>query len=453
VEFHLKSGRTFTGLYFAVPVEIAGEPCLLSLIMDITERKQVEEARRARQAVEEASRAKSEFLSRMSHELRTPLNSILGFAQLLDMDDLTPEQHENLDFVVKAGRHLLDLINEVLDIARIEEGRVALSIEPISVEDVLQECVDLIQPMAAYRDLWLKTNFLGARGRNNWHVLADRQKLKQVLLNLLSNAVKYNREGGSVSLSVSPVHSAASSREPGTTWWTGEAVGRLRIEVADTGPGISPEGLERLFTPFERLAADQSGVEGTGLGLALSKRLVEAMGGTIGVKSTVGRGSAFWVELPLVEGQIERLDRVDSGPLIAGGEANRAPTRVLYIEDNLANLRLIERILQYRPEIELMSAMQGGLGFELARRHYPDLILLDLHLPDMPGEQVLRRLKSEQATGAIPVVVISADAIPRDVERLLNAGAQAYLTKPLDVKQFIQVLDDILKERSGVGSM
>jgi CheY-like chemotaxis protein len=269
------------------------------------------------------------------------------------------------------------------------------------------------------------------------HVLDDRQRLKQVLLNLLSNAVKYNREGGSVHLACEPV-----------------AGQRLRIKVTDTGLGIPPESVERLFVPFERVGSEHSAIEGTGLGLPLSKRLAEAMGGTLDLASTPQQGSTFWVELPLVEGPVqqdERRSQVEAPPATEPAEPSGPTLTVLYIEDNLSNLRLVERVLSRRPGVRLISAMRPQLGLDLAADHHPDLVLLDLHLPDMPGEAVLRRLQASPRTAGIPVVILSADARPGLVQRLLEQGARGFLTKPLDVKELLEVLDGIAAEREQAG--
>jgi PAS domain S-box-containing protein len=404
-----------------------------SIARDISERKRAEEAvRRARADAERANQAKSEFLSRMSHELRTPLNAILGFGQLLAMDGLGPQQREGVDQILKAGGHLLQLINEVLDISRIEAGGLSLSIEPVVVGEAVAEALDLVRPLAAERKVLLG----GDAGSAGECVLADRQRLKQVLLNLLSNGIKYNRDGGGVTVDV---------RHAGKQ--------RLRIAVVDTGPGIARESLDRLFSPFERLGADQSAVEGTGLGLALSKGLVEAMGGRLDVESRVGEGSTFSVELAAAEPQGERLD--EAGVRTTAGVANAgAPSRVvLYIEDNLSNLKLVEGVLAHRANVRLLPAMQGGLGLELAREHACDLVLLDLHLPDIPGGEVLARLKADPSTSEIPVVVLSADATPGQIERLRAQGACEYLTKPLDVERFLEVLDEQLSsDAAGVAA-
>jgi signal transduction histidine kinase/ActR/RegA family two-component response regulator len=372
----------------------------------------------------DASRAKSEFLSRMSHELRTPLNAILGFAQLFEMEH--SEQDESVGHILTAGRHLLDLVNEVLDIARIETGRLVISSEPVSVKEVIQEGLDLVAPLAAAREIRLEIEAAGLPDRC---ILVDRQRLKQVLLNLLSNAVKYNSPGGAVTLSYADVEGD-----------------RLRINVSDTGPGIPPDRLGQLFTPFERLGAEQTGIEGTGLGLALSKRLVEAMQGTMGVDSTVGRGSTFWAEFPSAEAPSERAEPESPETSARPAAAARGALTVLYIEDNLSSIELIQRLLGRGRETKLLSAMQGRLGLDLAREHRPDLILLDLNLPDIGGGEVMRLLRADPKTRPIPVVVISADATSEQIRRLRDAGARAYLTKPLDVKEFFSLLTEIRGE-------
>ena len=393
----------------------------------IAERRHAEEqARLSREDAERANRAKSEFLSRMSHELRTPLNAILGFGQLLEMDGLDEERADSVQQILRGGRHLLDLINEVLDIARIESGRLSMSLEPIALAEALREALDLIGPLADNRRIGLRTE-------DPWppdgYVRADRQRLKQVLLNLLSNAVKYNREGGTVALRCL------------------QADGVVRVEVSDDGPGIRPELMERLFVPFDRLGAEGTSVEGTGLGLALSKGLVEAMGGTLAGRSAPGQGSTFCIELPLADALGTKGDGGDDRELVAAWAPTGTYT-ILCIEDNLANVKLIERALNRRPGLSLLSAMQGSLGMDLARQHKPDLILLDLHLPDVPGQEVLRRLQGDPRTLDIPVILISADATPGRIRDLLAAGARAYLTKPIDVSRFFAVVEEVLAERT-----
>jgi CheY-like chemotaxis protein/anti-sigma regulatory factor (Ser/Thr protein kinase) len=371
----------------------------------------------------------------MSHELRTPMNSILGFAQLLAKRELPADQRKGVDHILKAGRHLLNLINEVLDIARIEADRQEFSLEPVPVENALREALTLIRPLAAQREIELDEELYGCAGR---YVHADRQRLAQVLLNLFSNAVKYNRPGGSVSVVCEPSRSATAEG------------GRFCIGVGDTGRGIPAERMEELFIPFTRLGADRDEVEGTGLGLALSQRLVEAMGGELRVESTPGVGSTFWIDLRLARSPVEELRET----VPRAGDADRqaaASATLLYIEDNLANLTLIETILAARPELTLVPALQGRLGLELAWEHDPDLILLDLHLPDLPGEGVLRRLRADERTRGTPVLVISADATPGQVERLKEAGADGYLTKPLDVDGFLAEVDGLLTRREDDG--
>ncbi len=377
--------------------------------------------REAQATAERANNAKSEFLSRMSHELRTPLNAVLGFAQLLDMDALTPDQSENVSQITKGGSHLLDLINEILDISQIESGRMSLSPEPVLVSEVIDAAVRLVRPLAEERSVHLIA--LPAQEQERF-VIADRQRLKQILLNLLSNGIKYNRPGGSVSISLV---------EP--------AAGSLRIQVGDTGLGVAPDKLHLLFAPFERLGAEHTSIQGTGVGLALSRGLAEAMGGTLGVESTPNRGSTFWVELPLVE------NPVDAHEVAAVGAV--APERddtllVLHIEDNPANVALVERVLAQRPEVTLIPALQGRMGLDLARRHRPILILLDLNLADLPGTEVLSALRADPVTAAIPVVVVSADAMPRQIQRVLSGGAVAYLSKPIDIRQLLMLVDDAI---------
>jgi CheY-like chemotaxis protein len=346
------------------------------------------------------------------------------------MQKLPTAQNDRIGHIVSAGRHLLDLINEVLDIARIEAGRVELSLEPVHVADTVNETLHLIRPLAAQKGITINPG-PDSNPLQQEHVMADRQRFKQVLLNLLSNAVKYNRPHGTVSLTYREMPDR-----------------RLRIEVADTGEGIPAEKFARLFVAFDRLGAEQSDVQGTGLGLALSKRLTEAMNGAIGVESVPGSGATFWIELPRARSQLEQCapwTRRERTP--AEMENLGSAHTVLYIEDNLSNLTLIEHLLTDHTEIKLITAMQGRLGLDLARQHHPDLILLDLHLPDMPGWEVLGHLQADEITSSIPVVAVSADATPRQIERLLKAGARAYLTKPLEVDRFHAVLREILEPK------
>jgi signal transduction histidine kinase/CheY-like chemotaxis protein len=398
-----------------------------NLQREIAERIEAESAARlARAEAERANSAKSEFLSRMSHELRTPLNAVLGFAQLLELDDLSSDQRESVEQIEKAGRHLLDLINEVLDIARIESGQLSLSLEPVEVRSAVSEALELLRPLAAERGISV---VLEESPALYLYAKADRQRLKQVLLNLLSNGVKYNRDGGELTLRCVPA-----------------SEDRIRVEVADDGPGIPSDGLHRLFVPFERLGADSTGVEGAGLGLALSKRLVEAMGGALEVSTAPRQGSTFSVELPTVGSPEQVSDWSDGDESVAEAEPP-VPGTLLYIEDNPANLKLVERVVSRLPHFRLITAMQGSMGLDLAQQHNPDLVLLDLHLPDMSGGEILRRLREDPRTHEIPVIVISADATPSQVHKLLADGADAYLTKPLDVQRFFQLVDETLKRR------
>jgi PAS domain S-box-containing protein len=398
----------------------------LGTATDIDDRKKaLEDLKQAKAAAEGANRAKSEFLSRMSHELRTPLNAILGFGQLLEMGEPTPRQRQQLEQILKGGRHLLELINEVLDLSRIEAGQLHLSLEPVAIRQVCAEVCDLVTPLAVRHSIRVEAP---CAMDGNLYVRADNQRLKQVLLNLLANGVKYNRAGGCVSLT-----------------WEELPAGRVRLAVRDTGPGIAPEKQQRLFNPFDRLGAEATAVEGTGLGLVLSKRLTEAMGGTLVLTSTLGQGTTVFVDLPRA---------VPTPPPARMGPATPIPPTiswrrgtVLYIEDNRANLGLMEDILSHRPEVQLLCALQGSAGLTLARHYRPDLILLDAHLPDMPGDEVLRQIQSDPNLGATPVVIISADATPTQIERFRAAGAWDYLTKPINVPRFLRLLDRFMQER------
>ncbi len=410
-------------------------------IRDVTERREAEEAlreatlaaERARAEAERANLAKSEFLSRMSHELRTPMNSILGFGQVLARAELRVDQQKHVQHILKAGRHLLRLINEVLEIARIEAGRQSFSLEPVHVGTVMAEAIGLVRPMAEQHDVEVEEG--PSTGRDGF-VHADRQRLTQVLLNLLSNAIKYNRPGGTVRLTCQ-ADAAGDDGEP-QVW--------LRVE--DSGRGIEETRLHQLFTPFARLGAEQTEVEGTGLGLALSLRLAEAMGGTLVLESTGPEGSVFRLGLLGAANPLRRAE--DAGiPTVAVEDGEHGAATLLYVEDNLANLSLVETFLNMRPGWKLVPALQGRIGVELAREHQPDVVLLDLHLPDIPGEEVLRRLRSDSRTAGIPIIVISADATRDSLERLRGAGADAYLTKPLDLDEFLATLEEHLVPRAG----
>jgi signal transduction histidine kinase len=399
-------------------------------VQDVTRTRATERALREQtERAESASRAKSEFLARMSHELRTPLNSIIGFSQLLELEGLEERESEHVGYVLKAGGHLLELINEVLELAKIEAGQTTISPEPVELAQTVREAVALVAPLAGEHEVALAVD-TGGLARDG-HVRADRQRLEQVLLNVLANAIKYNHPGGRVDVSFAITDA-----------------GRVRTTIADTGIGIASEQRVKLFEPFERLGAELTGIEGTGLGLALSRRLVEAMGGTIEVDSTQGVGTAVTIELagdqrPVLEPGPEPPD----APPAAFGDGDGRPQVVLYIEDNLSNLTLVQRILERHADVELMPAMQATIGLELARQHLPDLIVLDLHLPDMPGAEVLKRLKADASTREIPVIVLTADASKGQQERVLALGAEDYLTKPLDVARFLHIIADKLAVR------
>ena len=398
---------------------------------DITDQVAAEdELRQAKLSADRANQAKSEFLSRMSHELRTPLNSILGFSQLIEMEDISDSIRNYANQIEKGGKHLLSLINEVLDLARVEAGRFSLSIEPVMIVPLIQEVLDIISPLAFSRNVFLAFEH-GGTDRTEM-VMADSQRMTQVLLNLLDNAIKYNTRGGSVTVYLEP-----RQRNYKAT---------MRISVSDTGRGIPEDAIDAIFIPFTRIGEDSAQIPGTGIGLALTKRHVEAMGGRLNVVSELGRGSTFSVDIPVAD--IAAADIAAAGITAASDDLPTAPTRqrmftVLYIEDNVANERLMEEILSKRPFVRLLSAALGRLGIELARQHLPDLILLDLHLEDISGEEVLREVTSDAELANIPVVIVSADATPGRVTRLLNDGAYRYMAKPVDVQAVLDMIDEL----------
>ncbi|HXD69359.1 MAG TPA: ATP-binding protein [Gaiellales bacterium] len=381
-----------------------------------------QELQTANAELRKAGTAKNEFLSRMSHELRTPLAAILGFSELLATRDLGEKPDEWGRMIHVAGEHLLTLVDEIMDLSRIEAGTVGISTEAVSLRPLVEEAFQLMRPVAAGHDITLfEPVFMETTGAA--YVLADRQRLTQVVINLISNAIKYNRHRGTVTVEAE------------------EDDGRIRLSVADTGAGIDPDQLPRLFTPFDRLDAAASGIDGTGLGLALSRRLVEAMGGSIGVRSRRGVGTTFWVELELARPAV--IDAADAATedLLATREY-ASELRVLYVEDVVANVRLVEEIFARRPSIRLIPAMQGQLGIELARDHHPHLIFLDLHLPDIAGVEVLAALRRDAATRSIPVVILTADATRREMEKLQRLGARSYETKPIGMRRLLELVDD-----------
>jgi signal transduction histidine kinase/DNA-binding NarL/FixJ family response regulator len=376
--------------------------------------------------------AKSGFLSRVSHELRTPLNAILGFGQLLEREQLETEQQETLDQMLAGGRHLLAIVDDLLDLSRIETGEMRLSLEPVQISDAVTEARSLLSQTATAAAVGVRQRPIDP----DLYVRADRQRLLQVMLNLVSNAIKYNRRGGNVVIGAARTDA-----------------GLVRIEIADTGIGIAPDLIDQLFTPFERLDAASRGIEGTGLGLAVARGLVESMGGSLGLSSKPEVGTTVWLELP-----VSSVEEIALRPTLSSGgkngaatvadgfsstedlselEVDRPLTSVLYVEDNPSNVRLVEQIFALTSELSLSVAREGAAGLAMARELRPDLILLDLHLPDMSGEQVLSALLADPDTARTPVIIVSADASPVQAKRLQAAGAVGYLTKPFDVDQLL----------------
>ncbi len=435
MSFRNRAGEIRIVLISAENINLDGETCMLAVLHDITQRKQEElELIRAKDEAEAANRAKSEFLSRMSHELRTPLNAILGFGQLLESDveaPLTHSQQENVEHIVKAGWHLLELVNEVLDLARIESGKMQLNLADVLLSDVAEECRDLISPLAAEREISIDDQISLCRTHL---VRTDRTRLKQVLLNFLSNAVKYNRHGGHIVL--------ACNHMPG----------RVRISIRDTGAGIPEAELDQLFVVFNRLDADKSEIQGTGIGLAVSKRLVELMGGEVGVSSVVGEGTTFWMDLPeshsqVFENSADALEIASNYPAPGEVDALSSGTRlrVLYVEDNPANRALVSDIIrQWRPNLDLVCEGCAEEGLQAALSQHPDLILMDINLPGLSGLDALELLREFDDLRDIPVIAVSADAMPDQIEKSLQAGFLNYVTKPLNIEQFLAALDHAL---------
>lgn len=396
---------------------------------DNSVRKEVElELNRAMAEAQKANLAKSEFLSSMSHELRTPLSAILGFAQLIESGSPPPtaSQKRSIDQILQAGWYLLDLINEILDLAVIESGTMSLSLEPVDLDEIMRECRAMIEPQAQQRGIRLAFPAV----QIPYFITADRTRVKQILINLLTNAIKYNRVDGSVT-----VECTARSEQ------------LIRIAVVDSGAGLSGEQLAQLFKPFNRLGQESSVEQGTGIGLVVCKRLVEWMGGRIGVSSTLGVGSTFWIELKRAVAQLpaaNELATVDCAP--APMSAGRTQQRtLLYVEDNAANLLLVESLVARRSDLRLLSARDGNRGVEIARAELPDVILMDINLPGISGIRALGILSQDPTTAHIPVIALSANAMPRDIEKGLQAGFFRYLTKPIKVEHFMETLDIALK--------
>ncbi|MGK5031233.1 ATP-binding protein [Janthinobacterium sp. MDT1-19] len=439
-----KDGSRFPAIVSVTALRDADEAIIGYLLIgtDNTVRKHAEQEREllnrvlsdnsvelenARAQADKANRAKSEFLSSMSHELRTPLNAVLGFAQLMASDTPPPSasQQRSLDQILNGGWYLLRLINEILDLSMIESGRVAMSREAMALTDVLRDCRAMIMPQAQKRNITLSFPSLD----QPFYVHADLTRVKQVVINLLSNAIKYNRTGGSV-LVQCKLH--------------GE---RVRLSVRDTGNGLRSEQLAQLFQPFNRLGQEAGVEEGTGIGLVVTKQLVELMGGTLGVESEIGVGTLFWIELAASSAPELLLGThaADLGREPSGEVSCDTPCRkVLYVEDNPANLILVEQLIARRSDLGMLSAIDGHLGIALARQHQPDLILMDINLPGISGTEVLGLLRLDPLTAHIPVIALSANALPRDIRKGLDAGFLRYLTKPINVPEFMEALDTAL---------
>ena len=426
LELELSAGGPVLELY-AFRVEGGTQGRVAVIFKDISVRKRVEsELKDALAGAEKANRAKTEFLSCMSHELRTPLHAILGFAQLVDAGtpSPTPEQKSSVDQIIKAGWYLLEMINEILDLSLIESGRLTLSNEQVSLAEVMLECQAMIEPQAQTRGISLSFPQLDAP----YFVMADRTRVKQVLINLLFNAIKYNKAGGAVALecTLAPSHS-------------------IRVSVRDTGVGLTEEQLGQLFQPFNRLGKEAGAEEGTGIGLVITKRLVELMGGSVGASSKVGVGSVFWIEMGLMAVPLPAALEVGRTERMRPPMPHGTPLRtLLYVEDNPANLELIERLIARRTDLRLISAVDGNSGIEFARSFLPEVILLDINLPGISGIQTLSILRADPATAHIPVVALSANALPHDIEKGLAAGFFLYLTKPIKLSEFMEALEAAL---------
>ncbi len=428
IEGRRKDGSLFQLKIAASEMNLASKHYYIGVLRDNTVRQRIEAERNlALDIASAANRAKTDFLSAMSHELRTPLNAILGFAQLLESaaPPPSPSQKQGLDQILKAGWYLLELINEILDLSLIESGKATLSHEAVSLNEVLRECRAMIEPQARERGIELRVGNL----HQTLFVVADRTRVKQVLLNLLSNAVKYNRPHGTIGVECSILRPD-----------------RVRVSIRDSGHGLTPGQQNQLFTPFNRLGQESGMQQGTGIGLVVTKRLVELMGGTIGVESSVGVGSLFWFELKLTDAPTLAVT-ADPGhsvtpyPPLPDGMPRRT---LLYVEDNPANLALVAQLIERRADLALISAVDGALGIEAARQFHPALILMDINLPGINGFDAMQALRVDPLTRHIPIIALSANALPRDIERGLAAGFTSYLTKPIKVDQFMAALDAAL---------